>query len=913
MTPEQQARVIIDGLLKAAGWDIQDKSEINLHTSLGVAVREFPLTTGQVDYLLFVGGKVIGAIEAKKIGVTLSGIAEQSQKYIYGLPAHVRCWGGKIPPFAYESTGVETNFRDIREPDSRSRKVFCFHKPETLLEWAKNSDTLRGLLKAFPLLKKDGLRECQFEALSGLEQSLSDNRPKSLIQMATGSGKTFTAVAETYRLVRHAKAKRILFLVDRNNLGRQTLREFQQFTTEDDGRKFGEMYNIQLMTGNTIDPVSKVVITTIQKLYSMLKGEEIEEELEENSLFENEEDVDVKEVQYNPKIPIETFDVIITDECHRSIYNVWRHVLEYFDAFLIGLTATPSKQTLGFFNQNLVTEYSHDRAVADGVNVGYDIYRLKTRISEKGSTIEAKYYVDKRDKLTRKIRWEKLDEELAYNREELDKNVVAEDQIRTVVRGFKERLFTDLFPGRTEVPKTLIFAKDDSHAEDIVNIVREEFAKGNDFCKKITYRTTGEKPEDLIASFRNSYNPRIAVTVDMISTGTDIKPLECLIFMRQVKSQVYFEQMKGRGTRTVTPTELQAVTPDAKTKTHFVLVDAVGVVESDKSDSRPLERNPSISLEKLLVMVAQGARDTDTLTSIVGRLAKLDKRMDEKNHQEFIKISGGKHIRIVLNEILDAIDPDMQMDFARSHFNTPFPIAEQVSESEEILGDKACILFSNPNLRQFLVGIGKQNEQIIDIITKDEIIYAGYDFDKAKDIVDKFEKFINENKDENSSLKMLCDNNFAGILSFEDLKQVVESFQQPPYNLTVDLVWRSFNRLEKTHENLKDADESNITNIISAIRFCQGYDLKLQPFAISVDLKFMSWLEKKKSLELSFNEEQLFWLHMFKEHICTSLLIDREDLEYAPFNLNGGVFKATNLFGDKLDSLIEELNKELVS
>ena len=263
-------------------------------------------------------------------------------------------------------------------------------------------------------------------------------------------------------------------------------------------------------------------------------------------------------------------------------------MLEYFDAFIVGLTATPSKQTLGFFNQNLVMEYGHDRAMADGVNVGYDVYRIQTRITQRGGKVEAGFYVDKRDKLTRKVRWEQLNDDLEYDARQLDRDVVAKDQIRTVVKTFRDKLFTEIFPGRKEVPKTLVFAKDDSHAEDIVEIIREEFGKGNDFCKKITYRTTGEKTEDLIASFRNSYNPRIAVTVDMISTGTDIRPLECLLFMRDVQSSVYFEQMKGRGTRTISSTDLRAVTPDAENKTHFVIVDAVGVCESDKTDSRPL-------------------------------------------------------------------------------------------------------------------------------------------------------------------------------------------------------------------------------------------------------------------------------------------------------------------------------------
>ena len=378
----------------------------------------------------------------------------------------------------------------------------------------------------------------------------------------------------------------ILFLVDRRNLGRQALREFQSYIPPDDNSKFTELYNVQHLTSNTIDPVSQVCITTLQRFYSMLKGEtDYETEAEEASAFENEEE-QTPEVIYNPSIPIDTFDVIIVDECHRSIYGRWRQVLEYFDAFIIGLTATPYRQTLGFFDHNLVSEYRHEQAVDDNVNVGYYVYRIQTEITQSGSTLEAGSYVARRDRQNRRLNWDELDADVEYTETQLDRDVVAEDQIRTVIETFKEKLFTELFPSRRIVPKTLIFAKDDSHAEDIVHIVREVFAKGDEFCQKITYQS--DKPEELIAQFRNDPIFRIAVSVDMISTGTDIKPLECLLFMRAVRSSGYFEQMKGRGVRTINTDDLSAVTGDATAKTHFIIVDAVGVCDAVKTDSQPI-------------------------------------------------------------------------------------------------------------------------------------------------------------------------------------------------------------------------------------------------------------------------------------------------------------------------------------
>ena len=595
MTPENRARRNIDKMLEAAGWHIQNYAERDTDAALGVAVREYPLANAQrADYLLFISGLAVGFIEAKKVGTTLSGAAQQASRYRANVPAGLPTQQGC--PFVYTSTGIETYFQDAREPNSRTRPIFAFHTPDTLQDILQSVPLRQRLKDNLPFLEEGNLlRKCQFEAINNLEDSLKAARPRALIQMATGSGKTYLAVSSAYRLIRFAQVKRVLFLVDRRNLGGQTRNEFQSYTTPDDGRKFTELYNVQHLSSNVIDEASSVCITTIQRLYSMLKGEpDYESDAEEASAFENDaEDASPQFVAYNPEIPIDTFDVIIVDECHRSIYGKWRHVLEYFDAFVIGLTATPYPQTRNFFNQNLVYEYRHDQAVADNVNVGYYVYKIETEITQSGGTVAAGNYVARRERGSRCLNWEELDEDVEYTGNQLDRDIVAEDQIRTVVQAFKDILFTELFPSRKTVPKTLIFAKDDSHAEDIVRAVREVFAKGDEFCQKITYRS--DKPEDLIRRFRTQFNPRIAVSVDMISTGTDIKPLECLVFMRAVRSSGYFEQMIGRGVRTISPNDLQTVSRDATAKTHFIIVDAVGVYESVKTDSQALPGEPSES------------------------------------------------------------------------------------------------------------------------------------------------------------------------------------------------------------------------------------------------------------------------------------------------------------------------------
>ena len=914
MKPEEKARQYIDHLLSMAGWNVQDLQELNLNASSAVAVREYPLQNGTADYLLFIDKKAVGVIEAKPQGTTLSGVAEQSQAYITNIPKNLPVVQEPLP-FAYESTGSETFFRDTRDPFPRSRRVFAFHRPETLTEWLSQKDTLRQRLRNLPPLNTEGLRDCQIEAIKNLERSLAEDRPRALIQMASGSGKTYTAVNFVYRLIKFANAKRILFLVDRNNLGRQTRREFQQFVTPDDRRKFTELYNIQHLTSNVIDNVSRVCITTIQRLYSMLKGEtEFDESLEEQSIFEiNPDEVQLKDITYNPNIPIETFDFIITDECHRSIYHLWRQVLEYFDTFIIGLTATPSKQTLGFFNQNLVYEYTYEQSVADGVNVPYEVYRIKTEITEKGGLIQAGYYIDKRDKLTRKTRWNILEDDLKYDSQDLDRSVVAPDQIRTIIRTFKEKLFTEIFPGRSEVPKTLIFAKDDSHAEDIVHIVREEFGKGNDFCKKITYRTTGEKPENLIQDFRNSYNPRIAVTVDMISTGTDIKPIECLIFMRDVKSRTYFEQMKGRGTRSINPTELQAVTPDVNNKTHYIIIDAVGVCESDKTDSRPLERKPSVKFETIITDVALGLRDEDTITSLANRLARLEKQLDEKEKKEIEKVAG-KSLREIVKDLFNTIDKDKQIEKAREAFNTEEPTDNQIKSAFEKLADEVCKPFDNPDLRELLIEVKKKNEQIIDTISKDTVIFAGVDpiaKEQAKSIVNTFKKFIEENKDEITALQIIYNQPYSKRhLTYEQIKQLAEAIQKPPYRITPEQVWLAYEQLEKS--KVRGAGPQKLlTNIISLIRFTIGQTDILQPFPETVDEKFHRWLREQEEKGKRFTAEQLQWFEMIKDHIASSLAINKDDFELPPFYGEGGLIKAYQIFGDELESILNELNSEL--
>lgn len=950
ITPEDRARQNIDRLLADASWLVQDRRASNIMAGRGVAVREFPMKKGhgEADYLLFVDGAAAGVIEAKREGETLTGVEIQSQKYSEGVPEGVPCPRRPLP-FLYQSTGVETRFTSLLDPDARSRQVFAFHRPETLAHWLDDElqhpgSTLRAKLRLMPYLPEEGLRPAQISAIKNMEASFADQRPRALIQMASGGGKTYTACNVAYRLIKYAGAKRILFLVDRSNLGRQTLKEFQAFVTPEENRPFTELYNVQHMQSNKLDDVSKVCITTIQRLYSMLKGEEqLDPFLEEESAFTMAAlQAAPAPVEYNPRFPIENFDFIITDECHRSIYNLWRQVLEYFDASIIGLTATPSKQTLGFFKQNLVLEYNNEQAVADRVNVDFDLYRIRTLISEHGSTVNAGFEVDKRDRQTRKVRWEKLDEDLSYGASQLDRDVVAADQIRTIVRAFKERLFTEIFPGRTEVPKTLIFAKDDSHADDIVQIVREEFGKGNDFAQKITYRTgtarrvtkvkaadgtetelvewvnSGIKAEDLLSSFRNSYHPRIAVTVDMIATGTDIKPLEIVFFMRQVRSRLLFEQMKGRGARTIPDTDFQQVVPDARSKTHFVIVDAIGLSQEDMSDTRPLECKKSVSMEKLLEAVAFGSRDKEILSSVASRLARLNNQLTHEDEQLLTEVNGGKSIADITRKIVEALDPDIQIEAARRETGKEEPEEQELkAAAEKLLAEAAKPIANNPVLRQKILEIKQSYEQIIDTISQDVLLSAGIDDsakEKAKSIVTTFEKFIADNKDEITALQVLYSRPYQQRLTFKEIKELADALSRPHdgmRGLTAELLWHAYATLDRSR--VHGSGGRMLTDIVSLVRFALKEQHELHPFQDDVKARFDHWIATQKKAGTFFTPEQVQWLEAIRDHIASSLAIDVDDFDLAPFDQRGGLGKAYQVFGDKLQPLLTELNEVLAA
>jgi type I restriction enzyme, R subunit len=947
--PEQIARDTIDKQLVACGWVVQSLKQLNLNAGLGVAVREYLTDVGPADYVLFVDGKPCGVIEAKREeeGHRMNVHEDQGEGY---ANAKLKYLKNEPLPFVYISTGELIRFTDFTDPKPRAREVFCFHKPESLREWVKRDKSLRKRLLDLPALQTDGLRDCQINAINKLEVSFKENRPRALIQMATGAGKTFTAITAIYRLLKFAKAKRVLFLVDTKNLGEQAEQELMSFVPNDDNRKFTELYSVQRLKSSYIASDSQVCISTIQRLYSILKGTELEESAEEENPNERKfQPKVILPVEYDPKMPIDFFDFIVIDECHRSIYNLWQQVLEYYDAFQIGLTATPDKRTVGYFNQNLVSEYSHEMAVADGVNVGYNVFIIDTRVTQQGATLWQGQYVEHRERLSRKKRLELQDEDENYSKQQLDKDVVNPNQIRTIIRTFKENLpsiFPDRFDkdGNFEVPKTLIFAKTDSHADDIISIVREEFAEENRFCKKITYNSDkdrkdeagnvkekGEDPKSTLAQFRNTYNPRIAVTVDMIATGTDVKPLEILIFMRDVKSKNYFEQMKGRGTRTITLDDLKKVTPTAHyTKDHFVIIDAIGVTRSLKTDSRPLEKKPGVPLKDLLQAVAVGAREEELFTSLANRLARLDKQITEKEKTLFAEKANGKSVSQVVKELLNAFNPDV-LEEIETRVRTekgdiaPLEMEAAIKAETEKLQNEAARVFTG-ELNEYIENVRKAHEQRIDLANPDEVIHVGWDKDnkdKANELVRDFTQWIEEHKDELTALQIFYNQAFRRReLTYKMIKELYDLLLQEKPVLRLNILWDAYaikeddemegkliKRLPRTEKPKQD-----LVLLVSLIRKAIGIDEWLTGYDNTVDKNFQAWVFKKQAGNApKFTEDQMQWLRMIKDYVTNSFHLDKDDFDLNPFNAHGGLGKMWQLFGDKTDEIINELNEALAA
>ncbi|MGW2812537.1 type I restriction endonuclease subunit R [Streptomyces sp. NPDC001415] len=951
---EVQVRKRLDAMLTAAGWDVQDGgANLNLHVQgdrrgNGVAVREVTTAKGRADYALYVDRKLVGVIEAKREGADLSAAEAQADGYADHLTdAQQRLSAWRTPlPFRYVSDGGETRFRSVLDPDSRTRRIFSFHQPRTLARWIRQAEedeqapSYRARLRwRMPDLDERPLRPAQIKAVRGVEDSVALGKgqqgmgqSRSLVQMATGAGKTFTAVTFSYRMLKHARAERVLFLVDRNNLGVQAFAEFENFKTPDTDRKFADLYNVQRLGAEGMYASSKVVISTVQRLYMELTGASLPGS--ERGDGEIEYDVDVPggiEVGYNADIPPEAFDLIVVDECHRSIYGKWRSVLEYFDAPIVGLTATPVAQTFGYFNGNLVSEYSYQEAVADRVNVDFSVYEIETRITAEGGVI-AQGTIPVRDRRTRRQRYEDIDEDIEYGANQVGVGVISKDQLRTVVQTFRDRLFTEVFPERAKydratgtlrwdeiyVPKTLVFAKNDNHAEEIVEVVRDVFGKGNDFCAKIT--SAARNASERLAAFRNLPELRIAVTVDMIATGTDVKPLECLLFLRDVKSWAYFEQMKGRGARTLSLTDFEKVTPGVGPKTRFVIVDAVGVTKKSKVDAAPLERHTDkqISLEKLLRKTAANTIEEEEVSTLAARLAKLDIQMTDEERAEIQRLSGGLELKKIVHGMVDAVSADRQLEAREA--------AERAGRDPEravrdLIEQSVRTLAATPPLRARLLEMRRAKDILYDENGTDELLRAGAaadDKDAATEIVRDWRRYIADNRDEIAAMSIAfsAGSDVPPGVAMDRLQDVARSIARPPRAWTPDRLWKAY---EKVGEAVPDGAHRKHTasDLLALLRYELAGGAALgapapRPHEDLVHERYQAWIARQEQAGACFTERQRWWLDRIAAATAERVRFDTADLDYAPFTSRNGTDGFLAEFGGtRAEHIINELDREL--
>ncbi|MFE6871337.1 DEAD/DEAH box helicase family protein [Kitasatospora sp. NPDC057692] len=927
---EARVRDRIDDMLVQSGWVVQDgQGSQNLYAARGVAVREVTTAAGRADYLLYLDTKLVGVIEAKHEGADLAVAERQADRYATGLTASQDLQAWKTPlSYRYVSDGGLVRFRDALDPDSRTRDVYSFHRPETLARWMREAEadpcapTYRYRLRErLPVLDyrdvvTGGLRPAQFDAVHGLEEALRRGDRRSLIQMATGAGKTFAAVTAAYRLLKHAKAQRILFLVDRNNLGAQAHSEFTNYTTPDDGRKFTELYNVDQLTGSTVLESSKVVISTIHRVARLVKGEDPgpSDDYSDVSSFEEEEDAAdpgvPAAVTYNPNLPPESFDLIIIDECHRSIYGKWRAVIEYFDAHLFGLTATPVAQTFGFFHR-LVSEYTYEQAVADGVAVDYTTYRIRTQITEEGSVIPVDTHVPIADRRTRRRRYEELDEDFAYGASQVGSDVISMGQLRTVLTTFRDNIPL-IFPERQEVPaskrmvpKTLIFARREAHADEVVEIVRDVFAKGNDFCRKITGSVA--KPEILLSEFRNTPELRIAVTVDMIATGTDVRPIECVVFLRDVKSWAYFEQMRGRGSRTIDSTELRAVTPDVNEKTRFVVIDAIGVTESHKRETPAVERDDArrTALRKLLGKTAGHTINEDEAEELALRLSRLSRTLTADDHGEIGRLAG-EPLDAIVGRIMKAVDIDY-LDKVR-HTRGAQGVDDEVQKAVQPLA-------ASKELRDLLVFI-RTNQRIVYDEVSSDLLLSAEPVENAPATVASWREYVTKHRDEIAALQVSLTGHGGREVrprdAYQRLRDLASRIARPPHQWTVGRLWQAYEQLGKAVST--PGVKHGPPDLVSLIRFELGLDEEVRPYRDTVEERFANWIARQAQAGVVFTQGELWWLERIVDTMATSVRFDVADLDRVPFTERGGTDGFLRVFGDdRAEAVLDELDQELTA
>ena len=841
LLPEEKARKKIDMLLKKAGWSIVPRDQYSPGVS-AVAIEEGLLKGNlEADYLLFLEGKAIGVLEAKKESVSLDDIvANQAENYTHKLLPMYQYWENPLP-LIYLSNGKELLFKNAKIPGRTYQKLDAMHTPKEMVKLAGINSFFAGL----PTLDPKGLRDCQYEAITNLEASFRNSQRKALIVLATGAGKTFTACLAAYRFLAYTPARRVLFLVDRNNLGKQAEGAFGDFKLTENGEPFSTIYTTERLRSGKISDKTNLVICTIQRLFSVITGQELQDDDDGESSFESDTQPDV-ELNGKLLLPPDFFDLIIVDECHRSIYGRWRKVLEYFkEARIIGLTATPGDETMAFFNNNRVVNYTLEKSIVDEINVDCRVYRIRTSATENGGEIHKGEKYREITTYTGEKRMTRAVEATPYQANDLDRAVINPEQIKLVLESYKNAVYSELYPSRDPniayIPKTLIFAKSDAHADNIIKIIREQVFPGQcpEFAQKITY-SAGDS-NALIKNFRNDKKFRIAVTVTLVATGTDVKPLEVLIFMRDVNSESLYVQMKGRGVRTITDDALRNVTPNADSKDIFYLVDAIGVTEHVKNSQAPEPTDGvNISLEKLLEQITHGYLPDDNLRLLAARLARINSKSTEEQKAEFTDLAG-MEMKEIASNIYEAFENG-------SLAAAPFESSNQPNELRKALVQPLAL---HEKARKFLLIL---NAGFVKILQpgRDTLISTGFSVENAQETITKFEEYVQTHRDEEEALRIIAENTGEPI-TYAMLEDLKKKFLAANSQFSIDNLWHSYKVVNQdTVVPFKDATEKEaLTNLIQLVRFSLKMIPELRSLTSLAAQRFELWCGQNQRDTLS--------------------------------------------------------------
>lgn len=830
MTPEEKARIKIDQWFADAGWEVINRDEYE-PTSTAVAIREGRLKSNlEADYFLFINGKAIGVLEAKReeTDAFSSKVCEQAALYARSVPNIYQTYQKPLP-FIFTSNGKELYFCDFREQDHYFKQIMTIPTPHELVKKLGINDYFTGL----PTLRKKGLRDCQYEAITELEKSFRSGQKRALMLLATGAGKTYTACLAAYRMLSYTPMRRVLFLVDRNNLGKQAEGEFGTFRLTENGEAFNTIFTVNRLRSSSIPSDSNVVISTIQRLFSFLKGETIED----NDDDDENEPVEEVTLPPNPDLPHDYFDMIIIDECHRSIYKNWRKVLEYFDtARLVGLTATPIEETMAFFNNNRIVNYTLEKSIVDGVNVDCRVYRIKTQVTETGGAILEGEKFKEETRYTGEVKTVSSKETKTYTNKELNRSIINPAQIKLILSTYRDVVYTELFndpqrePNMDYLPKTLIFALNEAHATNIVQIAKEVFGQTDDrFVQKITY-SAGDSSE-LIRQFRNDKDFRIAVTCTLVATGTDVKPLEVVMFMRDVESLPLYIQMKGRGVRTIGDEQLRNVTPNAFSKDCFYLVDAVGVTEHEKTIPTASDESTTkiITLKELLERISHGYISDEYLKRLAATLARIFNKADDSQRKEFARLSHDD-MKELSARIYDALEKGTLPPF--------------VSTEKPNLERKGLVspLANHADARRYLLILAAGFVNTL-MPGEDTLISKGFSIEDAKNTTEAFEEFCRENADEIEALRIIY-NNEGEPITYSMLKDLEHKLKMANNHFAPKQIWNSYAILSpgKVKRSTTKEESDALTNIIQLVRFAFRQIERLDSVVTTSKQYFNLWL-----------------------------------------------------------------------